>query len=126
MRVSPAWCRDRVTCLRYGKKGLKKKIGNHFYGHRLHCAERTPCLRPVVLHLYISHWSRVVPLPPPAGPPSLLLVASRRGTMYSAFLLSLSLCLPPFSVPLSFHRSPFLFLYSSPLKMPSKDLTEVR
>lgn len=32
--------------------------------------ERTLCLRPVVLHLYISDWSRVVPLPPPYREPS--------------------------------------------------------
>lgn len=85
----------------------KKKNYYHFSLHRLNREERTLCLRPVVHHLYISHWSRVVPLPPPAEPPSFLLVTSRRGTLCTSIRF-----FPPshvLSFSFSRRRSPFLF-----------------
>ena len=84
--------------------------------------ERTLCLRPVVLHLYISDWSRVVPLPPPYREPSFSSpsrLASRRVyihlcDIYLALYVSLSLSLL-LSLSLSLSRRladlPFLSLF---------------
>lgn len=75
--------------------------------------ERTLCLRPVVLHLYISDWSRVVPLPPPYREPSFSSPSSLREEYIHFYDIYLALY-----VSLSFTLSLSLFLVVSQISFP--------
>lgn len=124
-----------IICRRKGEGGRRKEKKNcyHFCKRTVstESRERTLCLRPVVLHLYISDWSRVVPLPPPYREPSFSSPSSLREEyihfydIYLALYVSLS-----FTLSLSLSRRladllSFLSLFFS-LKMPSEDLTVAR